>query len=235
MVGTDSLIGGAYKFALTPDSVQDRNRPVRWIMLVLLVVAGAPRTASADKNECLRALDELGVEYSRAKRKGIRIGVKVEGKLGGVEYRAYNGKPLVLDCSLVYSLAVSGRFLRAATVERVTFSSAYQIRKIRGTSRPSKHSYGLAIDMHTFHTTDYGALSVTDDYEQGLGDNVDCIGQPLTVGGAVLKRVDCQVTRSQLYRIILTPDYDAGHYNHFHVEALPWGEREDVRAATVDK
>ena len=60
--------------------------------------------------------------------------------------------------------------------------------------------------MHTFHTADYGALSVADDYEQGLGDNVDCIGQPLTVGGAVLRRIDCQLTRSQLFRIILDPD-----------------------------
>ena len=159
MVGTDSLIGGAYKFAPTPDSVQDRNQHVGRIMLVLLVVAAAPRTAAAGNSECLRALDELGVDYSRAERKGIQIGVKVEGKLGGVEYRAYNGKPLVLDCSLVYSLAVSGRLLRATTIERVTFSSAYQIRKIRGTNRPSKHSYGLAIDMHTFHTTDFGVVN----------------------------------------------------------------------------
>lgn len=207
---------------------------MRRILLALLVLLAAPRLAAANPHECLHALDELGVDYSRTSRKGIAVAVEVQGPLGGVEYRGYDGKPLVLDCSLVYSLAIAGRFLHAASVERVTYSSSYQIRNIRGTSRPSRHSYGLAIDMHTFHTADFGTLSVTDDFEQGLGDNVDCIGQPLTVGGAVLRRIECQLTRSQLFRIILTPDYDAGHFNHFHVEALPWSEREDVRS-TVDR
>ena len=44
---------------------------------------------------------------------------------------------------------------------------------------------------------------------------------------AMLRAVDCQVSRSGLFRIVLTPDYDGDHYNHFHLEALPWRERSD--------
>jgi hypothetical protein len=194
--------------------------------------AAAPATARADAAVCLDALDDLGVRYERVSRKGIRTGVEVKSDLGGVEYRGYDKAPLVLDCSLVYSLAVSGRFLAAAGIVSVTYSSSYQRRNIRGTNRPSKHSYGLAIDVHTLHTEDE-TFSVTDDYEQGLGDNVDCIGEPLTKTGAVLRRINCQLVRSELFRIVLTPDYDAGHYNHFHIEALPWDERADVALPSV--
>jgi len=198
------------------------------ILLVIALLFAAPASASANQ-ACLDALDDLGVQYERTERKLIKTAVLVVGDLGGVEFRSYSKQPLVLDCSAVYSLVQAARFLRGAGVVAVTYSSAYQIRNIHGTKRRSKHSYGLAIDMHTFHTDDLGELSVTDHYEQGLGDNIDCIGDPITSEGTILKQLDCQFNRSQLFRIILTPDYDAGHYNHFHVEALPWAARTDVR------
>lgn len=199
----------------------------RELIAIVAVVGSAAGSARADETECLQQLDALGVAYERVSRNGIATGVRVTGELGGVRYEAYSGKPLILDCSLVYSLAHAGRFLAAAGVERVTYSSAYSIRNIRGTSRPSSHSFGLAIDVHSFHTAD-AVFVVRDDYEQGLGDNVDCVGDPLTRGGALLRTLACQLSRSELFRIVLTPDYDAGHYNHYHLEALPWDERQDV-------
>lgn len=204
----------------------------------LILVAAAPRAqagrppgwaaTSADVSSCLAALDTLGVHYVRVRRRGIAIGVEVRGLLGGVEYRSYNRDPLVLDCSLVYSLARAGQVFLANGVERVNFSSAYQRRNIRGTRRPSRHSFGLAIDVHTFALQGGQRFAtVKADYEQGLGDNADCMGQPLTPLGALLRGLDCELSGSGLFRIVLTPDYDADHYNHFHLEALPWHERTD--------
>ena len=177
---------------------------------------------------CLEALDELGVDYERARRRGIRLGVQVNGALQGIEFRAYKaGVPLVLDCSLVYSLARSGELLARHGIEVVRYSSAYDRRNIRGTRRPSRHSFGLAIDVHTFRTADGEVYTIKDDYEQGLGDNLDCIGEALTEAGQHLRAIDCLLTRSELYRVVLSPDFDADHYNHFHLEALPWDERTD--------
>jgi len=198
------------------------------VFLSLVPRARAERDREADASSCLAALDELGVEYARARRRGIEIGVEVRGLLGGVEYRSYTRDPLVLDCSLVFSLARAGELLRAHGVERVHYSSAYQRRNIRGTSRPSRHSFGLAIDVHTLVLAGGEHLAaVKHDYEQGLGDDWDCVGEPLTELGALLRTIDCQLTHSGLFRIILSPDYDADHYNHFHIEALPWSERTD--------
>lgn len=190
--------------------------------------AAAARAADSPAGSCLRALDALGVRYRKARRRGVDIAVEVRGPLGGVEYRSYDpGQPLVIDCSLVFSLARAGELLRAHGIERVTYSSAYQRRNIRGTSRPSRHSFGLAIDVHTFFLAGERAAAVKLDFEQGLGDDADCMGEPLTELGALLRAIDCQVTRSGLFRIVLTPDYDGDHYNHFHLEALPWRERSD--------
>ena len=192
--------------------------------------AGAPADARGERapgaRVCLAALDRLGVIYRRTDRPGIEIAVEVRGGLGGVEYRSFTGEPLVLDCSLVYSLARTGEILRAHGIERVTYSSAYQRRNIRGTSRPSRHSFGLAMDIHSFtlaggETT----AAVRSDYEQGLGDAADCVGEPLSELGALLRALECELTGSGLFRILLTPDHDPDHYNHFHLEALPWRER----------
>lgn len=191
-------------------------------------VSGSGSASESESSSCLAALDALGVDYARAKRPGIDIGVEVHGLLGGIELRAFGGpEALVLDCSLVYSLARAGDALRAQGVQRVVYSSAYQRRNVRGTGRPSRHSFGLAIDLHSFVQGGDRLATVKADYEQGLGDDLDCIGEPLTELGALLRAIDCQLAASALFRIILTPDYDADHYNHFHLEALPWRERTD--------
>ncbi|MCG8424246.1 MAG: extensin family protein [Proteobacteria bacterium] len=184
---------------------------------------GGPRNAAS----CFRALEELGVRYQRVERPGIAIAVRVRGDLGGVTYRGYRKKPLVLDCSLVVSLAVAGRYMAQHGIERATYSSSYQRRKVRGTDRWSKHAFGLALDVHVFAGSAAGQLSVKDDYERGLGDDADCIGQPKTSAGTVLRQLTCQFLGSDLFRMVLTPDTDAAHHNHFHLEAKPWSERTD--------
>jgi len=73
------------------------------------------------------------------------------GPLGGVSYVPLGrARPLVLDCSLVYSLALAGRYLRDEGITTAVFSDAINRRFVRGTTRRSKHSYGLALDVHRF-------------------------------------------------------------------------------------
>src|SRR4029079_6129654 len=159
---------------------------MRRALALCLVVAAAPAARAepeaASAATCLHALDSLGVQYKKAKRRGIDIGVEVKGPLGGIEYHSYDGKqPLVIDCCLAFPRARAGELLRARGIERVTSSSASQRRNIRGTSRPSRHSYGLAIDVHTFFMGGGERVAAVNlDYEQGLGDDGDCMGDPLT-------------------------------------------------------
>jgi hypothetical protein len=198
---------------------------VRVAIALVVVVALAAGEARADS--CRDALAELGVEFEPARRRGVVDAVAIRGPLGGVTYVGYGGDPLVIDCTLAFSLARAGQFLLAFGVEKAIYSSAYSRRSIRGTSRPSRHSYGLAIDVHSLELRGGETIALRDDYEQGLGDHLDCVGAPLTRPGAILRALDCALRHSGLFRSVLAPDFDADHYNHFHLDALPWRERVD--------
>lgn len=178
---------------------------------------------------CTAALTARKIAWKPASRPGIAHAVEITGPLGGVALSSPSG-PLVIDCSLAVSLDEAGRYLRDAGIDAATFSSAYSRRKVRGTDRPSKHSFGLAIDVQVFRGPVLGTLHVDRDYEQGLGDAVDCLGRPLTEGGAVLKLLQCQLVRSGLFQLVLSPDFDDAHHDHFHLQVKPWAERAAVRA-----
>lgn len=186
----------------------------------------------ATTTHCLAELDRRGVVYTRAEAKGVAIAVDVTGTLGGVTWRSSSKKPTLLDCSLAVSLDEIGRYLTPLGLTEAVFSSSYSRRNVRGTSKPSKHSYALAIDVHRFVGPEVGTLVVEDDFEQGLGDAVDCIGQPLTAGGAILGTLKCQLVQSGLFRLVLTPDYDDAHHDHYHLEVRPWTDRPELRAGS---
>ena len=178
---------------------------------------------------CLNELTTLGVPYRKATRKGITIAVEVTGPIAGVTFAL--GDTLVLDCSLVVSLALAAPYFSALGFDHANVASGHSRRNVRGTSRPSKHSYGLAVDISWLRGPTIGTLRLDRDYEQGLGDGVDCIGEPVTEGGATLKIAQCQLTTSGLFYLVLSPDYDDAHHDHFHLETRPWADRDALRAA----
>ena len=200
---------------------------MRVVVVALLLAAG---TARADTGSCYGELEQRHVGFKKTKKPGIAQAVEISGALGGVEVVGEGA--LVIDCSLAVSLDEAGRYMRALGIDKARFASAYSRRNVRGTNRPSKHSYGLAIDVSGFSGADLGPMRIDRDYEQGLGDAVDCVGQPLTQAGAVLKVLQCQFVRSGLFYLVLSPDYDDAHHDHFHLEVKPWRERASVRASS---
>ncbi len=203
---------------------------MRLALALALLLASTVAHAEARLGDCFAELDARHLAWKHASRPGIALAVELLGPVGGVQLTSED-QALVIDCSLAVSLDEAGRYLHALGIDKATFSSAYSRRNVRGTNRPSKHSFGLAIDVHTFTGPDLGTLRVDRDYEQGLGDEVDCVGSPLTEGGAVLKILQCQLVRSGLFHLVLSPDYDDAHHDHFHLEALPWADRSQLRAA----
>jgi hypothetical protein len=204
---------------------------VRLALAAVLVIAASFARAEADKRaSCYDELEARSVGFKKTKAAGIANAVEIFGTLGGVEVAGQG--PLVIDCSLAVSLDEAGRYMRALGIVRATFASAYSRRNVRGTNRPSKHSYGLAIDVAGFSGPDLGAMRIDRDYEQGLGGAVDCIGTPVTQAGAVLKILQCQLVRSGLFHLVLSPDYDDAHHDHFHLEVKPWRERAELRASS---
>jgi len=206
-------------------------------LLALLALLAAIAPARAAHADCFDALDGLGVAYRAVGGpRGIELPVEVEGRLGGVRYVAADDarRALVLDCSLVYSLAVAGAMLAEEGVATAVFGDAYHHRVVKGTSRLSKHSFGLALDVHRFTDADGRTLSVAADYEKGLGRGRDCLGRPDGDKARRLRLLWCRLERSELFKLVLDPDFDEDHRDHFHLQALPWVERDDLewRGAT---
>ena len=180
--------------------------------MCLVVVVGA-LGSRASAGDCTDELDARHVAYKRASRPGIAHAVELTGTIGGIQLVS-DDQALVIDCSLAVSLDEAGRYLRALGIAKATFSSAYSRRNVRGTNRPSKHSFGLAIDVHTFTGPELGTLRVD-----------------RTQGGAVLKILQCQLVRSGLFHLVLSPDFDDAHHDHFHLEVKPWSERSSLRSS----
>jgi hypothetical protein len=199
---------------------------MRVVLILVLFALGATRAYAGD---CYAELDARHIAYRHASRPGIQYAVELTGTIGGIELTSED-QQLVIDCSLAVSLDEAGKYIAALGLGKATFSSAYSRRNVRGTNHPSKHSYGLAIDVHTFSGPDVGTLRVDRDYEPGLGDEMDCVGSPVTQGGAVLKILQCQLVRSGLFYLVLSPDFDDAHHDHFHLEAKPWADRPAVRS-----
>jgi len=183
------------------------------VVLAVLATAGMARAQT-----CYQTLDELGVSYKRASKRHIDHAVEVRGELGGVVWEDYRGSRLLLDCELAAALARAGRFFAAHGIVYARYSSVFSRRRVRTSGRWSRHAFGKAIDVHSFKRSDGKELVIKDHYEQGLGDDVDCVGQPLTEEGAVLRTLSCQLSRSGFFDNVLDPDYDAHHYNHFHLD-----------------
>jgi hypothetical protein len=198
-----------------------------WGMLVLSA-SSAWAQPKPDAASCKAELDARRVAWKPAARPGIANAVEITGPLGGVTYTTYN-QPLVIDCSLAVSLDEAGKYISSLGLDKAMFSSAYSRRTVRGTNRPSKHSFGLAIDVHSYSSSS-DTLRIDRDYEQGLGDDVDCVGKPLTQGGATLKILQCQLVRSGLFYLVLSPDYDDAHHDHLHLEVKPWSDRTELRS-----
>lgn len=200
----------------------------------MLAFVARSRAAHAD---CYDALDKLKIAYTALSAPtDVAMPVEVDGPLGGVTFVAAADpqRPLVVDCSLVYSLAVAGAMLADEGVATAIFGDAYHHRVVKGTSRLSKHSFGLALDVHRFTDAAGRTLSVGADYEKGLGRGRDCLGRPDGDKARRLRLLWCRLERSELFKLVLDPDFDEDHRDHFHLQALPWAERDDLewRGAT---
>lgn len=150
---------------------------------------------------------ETGIPFERASAtRGVELPVVVTGALGGVEYWASDDRPLLLDCRLGLALHTIGPILRRHGVTRARFSGAYVLRTTRS-GRPSRHAQGLAIDLHDV-TTARGTLTVKEHFARNT---------PCTEDAPLLNRIACDLSEAQLFRELLTPDYNRDHHDHFHL------------------
>jgi hypothetical protein len=100
----------------------------------------------------------------------------------------------------------------------------YNCRAIAGTNKLSQHAYGRAIDLSGFVMENGERITVLSHWERG--DDT-----PGTTQGRFLYDFVHRLHEEHVFNNILTPEYNAAHHDHFHVDLTPGSDFISGRAS----
>jgi hypothetical protein len=130
-----------------------------------------------------------------------------------------------VDCSLAPRLVELATLVHRYGVDEVRHLGVYNYRCIGGGDpdaddcAPSQHAFARAIDLHELRTVDGDRYNVETDFRRRDGET--CPGPPGSSDNAILYRIACELWAEGIFQIVLTPNYNAAHRNHFHVDLTP--------------
>ena len=209
----------------------DLNRPVG--SATAAKVAGfevrpddAPEAVEGATEACMSALRAAGVEVQRAEDRNDGGFCVVRGavRLTGGDVTPLSPGGLVMQCPLTVRYVIWDRqVLRpeaertlGSRVARVDNMGSYSCRRIYGSTdvaqRPSEHARANALDVAGVTLSDGRRVSVLNDWD-GTGP----AGAP---GAAFLRAMRDGGCR--LFSTVLTPDYNAAHADHLHLDGAPY-------------
>jgi len=191
----------------------------------------AYRYARLSQADCEAALATRKIAFVRETANGVAQPVRLTGPLHGVTFHASVAKadrattPYEIgDCRLVLALDDFAAILAGHGVVEVVHYSMY--RPLRGADAvaTTKHNAALAIDAAHFVKQDGTQLTVLDDFH-GAIDAKTCgdgaAPDPATEAAVELRAILCEAVAQHLFNVVLTPNYNEPHRNHFHLEVTP--------------
>jgi len=105
-------------------------------------------------------------------------------------------------------------------IERVGVLSAY-----RPLSEYSFHSLGLAIDINYLDPNWQSTpVWVKTAFEKNEKEQT-CNARPQTKRGKFLLDAVCALWKERIFNTVITPNYNEGHANHFHLDLRPGDNR----------
>lgn len=227
------VFGGAATFAVTaamPRPVEAKNRFA--LEPPNVEQKRAFRYAGMTGEDCLKELDRRKFPYKlEPPTKQVDTPLRFTGPVRGVEFKLTkraeeNPDPVspaaVADCRLALAIDDMAQILARREVKTVEYLSMYRKRGV-GFIRPGKrHPAGLAIDVATLKTKDDKTFSVYADWHGRVGSKTcgDGAAKPTkaTPGAQFLRDVVCEMADKGSFNLLLTPHYDWGHRDHFHME-----------------
>jgi hypothetical protein len=194
------------------------------------------RIGTLSARRCFAELARAGVRYRREpEADDVRDPIRLLGPINGVTYRgqALRRPPFpsdVLDCRLAVALVELSAILSHHGIVEVVHISLHRENN-RGhpveTGGSTGHRGGLAIDAAVFKRDDGSVINVLADWKGRRGTPV-CgpkAARGATPQAQVLREIVCRADRRALFHVLLTPNHDHAHRNHFHMEVRPDGVR----------
>lgn len=178
--------------------------------------------------ECQRMLVTLGVPFEPTTHEPespsthptltctIEDPVILHPPIHGVDLTSPWGETpsMLAACSMAIALVRTVDDVAARGVTTIWHMGTYNCRVIAGTDRLSRHAYGDAIDFSGFTLEDGTHYTLVDHWEHDTD-------APTTPGGAFLYEAAHRWFDEYVWNIILTPNYNAAHDDHFHVDLTP--------------
>jgi hypothetical protein len=160
--------------------------------------------------------------------------VRLAGPVAGIVYRTdfpdrqRSSVPYeVFDCRLVLALFDFGSILRDHDITEVRMFSAWRPppRSWPAGKIADRHPGGLAADLRLFKKSGGDELSV----EQSLPGEIGAAPCPTAPAGpkgsdpkeSELRDILCRAAAARIFHVLLSPNFDRAHGNHFHVEVRP--------------
>lgn len=194
--------------------------------------APAARYASLDRASCEAELGRRKIGFERVgEARGVIAPLRLKGLVGGIDFHSMlpaaqrRSSPYeIYDCRLVLALDDWARVLARHDVVEVVHYSVYRPppakQILNGAGR--RHSGALAIDAAIFKTRDGRTISVEKDFHGRIGQKPCGPGATTSAGlpaeAVTLRQIVCEAADAQLFNVMLTPDYNWPHRNHFHLE-----------------
>ncbi|MFH2010405.1 MAG: extensin family protein [bacterium] len=178
-------------------------------------------------SRCLGELRALGIPFQVGPTvRGIITPVLLTGTVNGVKLTPLWGrKPRLMDCRFAITLHGIAAIARRFGFDEFRYSSFYSYRSVAGSLRLSRHANGLAVDIHELRGPGGLRVSVLKDWVKAAGTPGDCVAGVKPRKGRLLRKFACELERSGLLYLVLTPDSDYAHRNHFHLSGLRAGNR----------
>ena len=188
----------------------------------------AYRYSSMSSDACKAELTARGVPFVEEIGRGVSQPVRLTGPLHGVTYRTdekdhANSAYEIADCRLVLALDDFAQILERHDIVEVRHYSIY---RPPGKAWPEdkaakQHAGGLALDAGRFITKAGTTLDVTKHFHGAIGDRTcgkDAAPHPVTAEATELRAILCEAVGDHLFNIVLTPNFNRPHHNHFHLE-----------------
>ena len=158
--------------------------------------------------------------------------VELRGTIAGVRFRSGRGGALLISCELAARLRTMAEILSRHGVDQVIVISAYRPRP-----RTSFHTMGMALDIMRFHLEEPAVgpdgerspwLNVFTDFvetpnQETCAPEMLAEDSPLDGNerGRRLLAIACDLHASGVFASVLTPNYNPGHRDHFHIDIRP--------------
>ncbi|HWU85913.1 MAG TPA: extensin family protein, partial [Kofleriaceae bacterium] len=190
----------------------------------------AYRYGQLSQVDCEAELKKRNIGFVRESARGVLAPVRLTGPLQGVLFRTDVDDKLrattpweIADCRLVLSLDDLAGILQQHGIVEVRHFSMYRppAKGWPDGKIGTRHDGALALDAARFVGKDGTVLDV-DKHFHGAIDAPTCgakaVPRPATPEALELRAILCEAVDRRLFNVVLTPNYNRPHKNHFHLE-----------------